>query len=106
MEEEKGIGIIAIIVAIILITLGYNHKTSEKIEENYGYKVETSRVTAKPDCSSLIPQNSYDYDSGHSAGFEWGASGNSCKGNSESFIEGCNEYENQENAYQYCLSRK
>lgn len=28
-----------------------------------------------------------------------------CGGNSNSFIAGCEEYQNQENAYQYCLSR-
>lgn len=101
-----GVSLVVYIVLIILaIVWAYNHFTTKKIEENYGYKVETSGVTAKPDCSSVEPQNPYGYDSGHSAGFEWGAEGKDCGGNSDSFIEGCNEYQNQENAYQYCLSR-
>lgn len=100
-----GISWIGIILIIILVAWTYNHFTSKKIEENYGYKVETSGATAKPDCSSIKPQNPYSYDTGHSAGFEWGAEGKDCGGNSDSFIEGCNEYQNQENSYQYCLSR-
>jgi len=106
MDENGNVaGWISFIFIIILAVWAYNHYTSQKIEKDYGYKVETSGVTAKPDCSSLVPQNPYGSDSGHSAGFEWGASGNSCGGNSDSFIAGCDEYQNQENAYQYCLSR-
>jgi len=104
-EDGKVIGWFGLIFIIILAVWAYNHYTSQKIESDYGYKVETKGVTEKPDCSSLIPQNPYDSDSGHSAGFEWGASGKSCGGNSDSFIEGCEEYQNQESAYQYCLSR-
>lgn len=104
-EDKNGISWFGLIFIIILIAWGYNHYTSKKIENDYGYKVETKGVTDKPDCSSLAPQNPYDFDSGHSAGFEWGVAGNSCGGNSDSFIEGCEEYQNQENAYQYCLNR-
>ncbi len=103
--EENWIGWVGAILIIILAVWAYNHYTSKKIEENYGYKVETTGVTSKPDCTSLAPQNPYSDDSGHSAGFEWGASGKSCGGNSESFITGCEEYQNQENAYQFCLDR-
>ena len=106
MDEEKGLGVGAIILVIILGAWAYNHYTAQKIDTDYGYKVETSGVTAKPDCASLAPQNTYETDSGHSAGFEWGASGHDCGGNSDSFIAGCQDYQNQENAYQYCLSRK
>jgi hypothetical protein len=104
-KKGGGISWIAVIFIIILIAVAYNHFTSKKIEEDYGYKVETSGITDKPDCSSLEPQNPYGYDSGHSAGFEWGAEGKDCGGNSDSFIEGCQEYQNQEDSYQYCLSR-
>lgn len=54
------------------------------------------------DC--IEPENPYDYGSGHYAGFEWGENGNYCSGNSDSFIEGCEEYENQEEAYNDCIS--
>ncbi len=104
-EDGNGISWGVIIFIIILVALAYNNHTSKNIEENYGYKVETSGVTEKPNCDSLMPSNLYDVDTGHYAGYEWGASGNDCGGNSDSFIQGCEEYQNQENAYQYCLSR-
>ncbi len=104
-EDSNVIGWVGLIFIVIFAVSVYNHYTAKNIEKTYGYKVETSGVTEKPDCSSLVPQNPYDSDSGHSAGFEWGASGNDCGGNSDAFIEGCEEYQNQENAYQYCLSR-
>ena len=107
VKESNGGGIscTAIIIIIILIALVHNYSTGKKIENNYGYEVETSGITAKPDCNSLEPQNPYSGGSGHFAGYEWGAEGNNCRGNSNSFIEGCVEYQNQENAYQYCLYR-
>jgi hypothetical protein len=104
-EKENGIGLIGIIFIVLIIAWIYNANTKKKIENDYGYSVETKGVTEKPDCSSLEPQNPYDSETGHSAGFEWGESGNECGGNSDSFIEGCEEYQNQENAYKYCLSR-
>ena len=106
MNKEDEIGWFGIFCAVLLGAWIYNHYTSQKIETNYGYKVETSGVMAKPDCSSLEPQNTYDEGSGHYAGWQWGEEGNDCGGNSDSFIEGCEEYQNQENAYQYCLNRE
>lgn len=50
------------------------------------------------------PENPYDEGSGHYAGYEWAQSSGSgtCDGNSQSFIEGCEEYESQEAKYQEC----
>ncbi|HAT68391.1 MAG: hypothetical protein A2481_03260 [Candidatus Yonathbacteria bacterium RIFOXYC2_FULL_47_9] len=56
------------------------------------------------DCSNLEPDNPYDEGGGHYAGFQWGENGNFCDGNSSSFIEGCEEYETQEESYQACLN--
>ncbi len=53
------------------------------------------------DC--VEPENPYDYDTGHYAGWEWGEEGNYCSGNSDSFAEGCEEYEAAEAAYEQCL---
>ncbi len=68
------------------------------------YEYEERFSDYKTDCSYLEPENPYDYDSGHYAGFEWGENGNSCGGNSNSFIEGCEDYQAQEEAYDECLS--
>ena len=53
------------------------------------------------------PQNPYDDDSGHYAGFEWAAENNEdCNGSSDSFDEGCEEYFRQLNEYNKCISKK
>ena len=45
--------------------------------------------------------NPYSIGSGHSAGYEWAQENNvtSCGGNSNSFIEGCEEYLSQQEGY-------
>lgn len=54
----------------------------------------------------IEPENSYDEDTGHYAGFNWAQeNGETCDGNSESFNEGCNEYYTQLNSYEACLKR-
>src|SRR5436309_1837293 len=54
------------------------------------------------------PENPYDAGSGHYAGYEWAEEHNpsSCGGSSRSFIEGCEEYQEQESAYQECEPKK
>jgi hypothetical protein len=56
------------------------------------------------DCSALEPDNPYTYGTGHYAGFEWAENNNPgyCDGNSDSFIEGCEDYLYQEEAYEAC----
>ncbi len=48
------------------------------------------------------PENPYDEGSGHSAGYEWAEENgvDSCGGNSNSFIEGCEEYLSQQEEYE------
>lgn len=47
------------------------------------------------------PENPYDEGSGHSAGYEWAMENepSECGGNSDSFIEGCQEYLDEMEAY-------
>lgn len=55
----------------------------------------------------IEPQNPYDEEGGHYAGFEWAIEhGGSCDGNSESFNEGCTEYFRQLYKYNECISKK
>jgi len=56
----------------------------------------------------IEPENPYDEGSGHYAGYEWAESNGSgtCGGNSQSFIEGCEEYESQEAKFQECEANK
>ncbi len=102
----KGNSIIWLIMVIVIawgvFSLFKDDDNSTQIMQehpNYGTYKETK------DCSDLEPENPYDEGSGHYAGFEWGQLNNvsSCDGNSESFIEGCEDYLTQENAYDTCL---
>jgi len=60
-----------------------------------------SVFTSDRDC--VEPENPYDYGSGHYAGWQWGEEGNYCSGNSNSFIEGCEEYQAAEEVFEQCL---
>lgn len=54
----------------------------------------------------IEPENPYSsYSEGHYAGYEWAADRDPsvCGGNSQSFIEGCEEYQNQSEIYESCL---
>jgi len=63
-------------------------------------------AASNPKCTE--PENPYDEGSGHYAGYEWAKSDGSgtCDGNSQSFIEGCEEYESQAAKYQECEAKK
>ena len=55
--------------------------------------------------SCAEPQNPYSDGTGHYAGYNWAQeNGEECDGNSESFIEGCEEYYEQQDQYNSCLS--
>lgn len=63
-------------------------------------------VSTHSEC--IEPENPYEEDSGHYAGFEWAQenSAGSCGGNSDSFIEGCEEYQSQEDKYEKCEAKQ
>lgn len=54
------------------------------------------------------PENPYSADTGHYAGYEWAEQREpaSCGGNSTSFIEGCETYQQQAASYRDCVSKK
>jgi hypothetical protein len=61
-----------------------------------------------PDAGCTEPHNPYTEGTGHYAGFEWAENNSSgtCNTSSESFNEGCEEYDSQESEYQDCEARK
>ncbi len=83
-------------VVIGLIYTGYQYITEDKAQTS-DYPTKNSR------CKE--PDNPYLPDSGHYAGFNWGERGNACRGNSRSFIEGCEMYVAQEQSYTKCNSK-
>jgi hypothetical protein len=54
------------------------------------------------------PVDPYIEGSGHYAGYEWAEQHGSpsCNNASQSFVEGCEEYETQESEYEECEARK
>ena len=70
---------------------------SDKETEKHGTDTKTS------DASCTEPENPYSQGTGHYAGYEWAEQhGGSCNGRSQSFNEGCEEYEDQEAKYEEC----
>lgn len=53
------------------------------------------------------PENPYNDDGGHDAGFKWAEEkGEACDGNSDSFNEGCEEYYTQRQRYEECEAQR
>jgi hypothetical protein len=64
-------------------------------------KQETETKAGDVNCAE--PENPYSQGTGHYAGYEWAEqSAGSCNGRSQSFNEGCEEYEDQEAEYEEC----
>ncbi len=99
--EIGGIIIIALMVWGAYAFFGEDKKKKAVMEEHPNY--QTYKETK--DCTTLEPSNTYDEGSGHFAGFKWGEEGNTCGGNSDSFIQGCEDYQRQEEAYSACVSK-
>lgn len=72
-----------------------------------GSDTETATDTPSSKAACVEPDNPYGDGGGHDAGFNWAEkTGGSCNGNSQSFNEGCAEYQRQLNAYQQCRTGK
>lgn len=69
-------------------------------------KHSDAKEDAKASCEE--PSNPYDEGTGHYAGYEWAESRGSgtCDGSSQSFNEGCEEYESQVAEYDECEAEK
>ena len=68
-------------------------------------RFDTKEASTARNCHE--PENPYSPGSGHYAGYEWAEQKDpgSCGGNSTSFIEGCEAYQEQSAAYEACLSK-
>jgi hypothetical protein len=90
-----------VVVLLGLLQAGCSESSTSKV-------AQSSTPKAKVDCSSLEPDNPYDDESGHDAGYKWAAEhdAESCSGNSSSFEEGCEEYVRQVAAFQACENKR
>ena len=97
-----------LVVLLLLVGAGCNTSGEEKKSTLRPYKSETTGEKIV-DCSILTPSNPYDenLNEGHYRGYEWAQeNGSDCNGNSESFNEGCAEYERQQVDYENCVYHK
>ena len=90
----------------------FSEDNNEKSDSSYHYTPQSNYSgyssnnysNYNNDEEDYIPEseNPYDDGSGHSAGYEWAEENDvdSCGGNSNSFIEGCEEYLQQQEDYE------
>ena len=83
-------------LAVLVISIGCG---SSKPADN-----DSEGTTA----SCTEPSNPYSEGTGHYAGYEWAKKNGSgdCNTSSQSFNEGCEEYETQESEYEECQAKK
>ena len=89
-------------VCLLLLLLATGCLSSSSNSESFGkQEAQTER-----NCDALEPDNPYSPGSGHYAGYEWAEQNEPsvCGGNSTSFIEGCQVYQQQAAAYEACLN--
>ena len=100
-EENNGswVWILIIVAAVWFWSSSQNNNSSST-----NYSIDNS-LPSEESCYYLEPDNPYDIGSGHYAGFDWAQENDvsSCGGNSLSFVEGCEEYLDQLEAYDSCL---
>lgn len=101
--KEVSKGLMWVTVVLVSLAIYYSYFDEKKNDGIYP-NIPVNLVNYEEDCSSLVPSNPYNYGSGHYAGYEWGERGNNCSGNSSSFIEGCEEFESQDEVYNSCLT--
>lgn len=97
MKNRYGNAAVWLLIALSSLIWFFFFQGSD--ESNY-----ESYSGSNPSYSSreyIEPENPYNTGSGHSAGYEWAQENNvsSCGGNSNSFIEGCEEYLSQQEEY-------
>lgn len=96
-----------LLIPLALIFLGAGCTSGEEQKSVFTpYKSEISGETTR-DCSALYPENPYNAGSGHYAGFAWAerVEPSTCTGNSNSFIEGCEDFQAQQEDYENCLNK-
>ncbi len=112
-NSQKGNSVVGLIIVVAIVWGGYslffNKEPASNVYEPSTYNSASVYSSYNDDTEDSEyyeePENPYNEGSGHSAGYEWAEENDvgSCGGNSDSFIEGCEEYllqqENYENSY-------
>jgi len=108
MNEDNGIWGYVIAGAIVwgIFSFFSGDKTDSYVSPSYNAPSYNSTYSDYDDYyeEPVEPENPYDYDTGHYAGYEWAEeTGGDCDGNSDSFNEGCEEYYAQEETYEEAI---
>jgi hypothetical protein len=92
--------ILPLTAAGLMLVVGCKTSAPSNSSDNNGDAASAANCTE--------PENPYEEGSGHYAGYEWAQStgAGSCGGNSQSFIEGCEEYQDQEAKYEDCEAKR
>jgi hypothetical protein len=101
-SDSRGC-LIFVIILVGLAIFCWGDSSSGDSSEEYEYYPRYGGSSYSEDYDYVDePENPYSYGSGHSAGYEWAEKNDvsDCGGNSESFIEGCQEYVDQRDAYE------
>jgi hypothetical protein len=110
INKQKGNSWIGVIIIIALIwgissLFSKDEVKSDSLESNAYESTYPGSSYNGYDSDSYNyqeePENPYDDGSGHYAGYEWAMENepSECGGNSDSFIEGCQEYLDEMDAY-------
>ena len=89
-----------VLISILLLATGCDNSTSSSYDYESDYSADYSYEEVEEPNEPENPYNSYE--EGHYAGYEWAQENevDSCGGNSNSFIEGCEEYLYQREEYE------
>lgn len=104
-RDSGGEGFISLIILGFIVWGIFSTFTDNKEEVRQPYNSDSySSYSDEKECSE--PENSYNYGTGHYAGFEWAENrgGAYCDGNSDSFNEGCEDYNEQLERYEDCVN--
>jgi hypothetical protein len=104
MNLKEGTRRLALLLELVfagsILTFGCRSSAPADSSDSGGGASSTSEC--------IGPENPYDEGSGHYAGYEWALNNGSgsCSGHSQSFNEGCEEYESQQAEYDDCEAKK
>ena len=99
----SGGGLFILLLILGVLVFVWSRLSSESSDNNKvaGPEPEPSSEASIREC--VEPENPYSEGTGHYAGYEWAErNGSSCSTSSQSFNEGCEEYETQESEYEEC----
>ena len=99
MSRQRNVALLVIALAVAS-AIGCGRSSDASSDAVAG---DDPSQTAAAECSE--PENPYNDGGGHDAGFNWAQeNGGACTGNGDSFDEGCDEFNRQNDEYETCVA--